>query len=275
MLALKIGDQSLDLNHDISITLKYASPIFNTIGDYTYPFKIPVTVRNVSILGFKHRIENTQSPYREYDAALEMNGVLLLRGKLRILKADASVYEATLFMDKGDFHYRTKNLSLQDIDFGELTFATEELKMDYINSCTGKVYPERNICFPQVLNESYYPEPPEIASLHYFNFYSGGNLYYFADSETRSILVPMLYLRFVLKKVFEHIGYTLDDSFFTSDPAYNSMVLFNAVDCNTLVSGYFSYSKLKLLLNYHLPVMKISDFLSQLELFFQHPFFRQ
>ncbi|MFZ4564349.1 MAG: hypothetical protein ACOYNU_13300, partial [Bacteroidales bacterium] len=61
--------------------------------------------------------------------------------------------------------------------------------------------------------------------------------------------------------------------FFTSDVDYNSMVLYNSVDCNTTETGYFLYDSLRLLFNYHVPRMNINDFFTGLETFFNIRFF--
>ncbi|MDP1624113.1 MAG: hypothetical protein Q8M08_17455 [Bacteroidales bacterium] len=273
MLNLFVNETSLDLSADISITLKFSSPIFNTIGDYTYPFKLPATPLNVSILGFKHRIEKISDPYQVFDACLQWNGVLLLKGTLRIIKAQSDFYEATLFMDKGDFTYRRKNMTLQDVDFGEMTWTGETLKIDYFNDCRGHVFPERNFGFPQIHNPSYFEEPPLDQSNNYFNYYLTGTMYYFGSDDPRTILVPMLYLRFVLDRLFQKLEFNLDDSFFTPDPDFNSLALFNSVDANCTLTGPFNYDKLKVFLSYHVPVISVNEFLTGLENFFNIRFF--
>jgi hypothetical protein len=279
MLTLFVNNTSLDLSKDVSITLKFSSPIFNTIGDHTYPFKLPATPLNVSVLGFKHRIENATDPFQVFDASLEWNGILILKGTLRILKAQSDFYEATLYMDKGDFFYRRKLMTLQDIDYGELEWSNVNEKMAYFNDCRNYSYPERKICFPMILNKSYYETPPNPDPFfEYMNNYLGMNLIPtvaivgFPDS-FRTTLVPMLYFRHVLSLVFEKLEYSLDDSFFATDPDYNKLVIYNNVDCNGLVTGPFNYDVLKVHLGYHVPLMTINEFLSGLEVFFNIRFF--
>jgi len=276
MLSLVVNGTSLDLSQDFSITLKFSSPIFNTVGDYTYPFKIPVTPLNLSTLGFKHRVENSGDPYEEYDASLFYNDLLLLEGILRITKAQTDFYEATLYLNKGDFYYKLKNQSLQDVDFGTMSWTGETLKMDWINSCKNKFYPERNLAFPMLLNKSYFDELPPEPQLQYFNYYDYGTMYYFTPSAQpydRTVIVPMLFLRYVLDKLFEYLQFELDDSFFSSDPDYNALILYNLVDCNTGPTGYFSYDKLKIFLNYHVPRISLKDFFINLETYFNIRFF--
>ena len=273
MLSLIVNETALHLSNDLSITLKFSSPIFNTIGDYTYPFKLPATPLNVSILGYKHRIENSNNPFQVFNAVLEYNGVVILKGTLRILTAQSDFYEATLYMDKGDFVYQKKYLTLQDIDFGEMAWTGETLRMDYFNACRNYVYPDRNFSMPQILNKSYYDELPEDPANHYFNYYLTGTMYYFSNIDPRTTLVPMLYLRFVLTKAFEKFEYQLDDTFFAADPQFNALCIYNNVDANSTVNGPFIYDKLKVLMNYHLPRMTLNDFIGGLETFFNIRFF--
>jgi len=136
-------------------------------------------------------------------------------------------------------------------------------------------YPDRDICFPQILNKTYFEELPANTGLHYFNNYILSLLKTesIGGVTERYIIVPMLYLRFVLKKIFEHQNYAFDDSFFRLDHDFDSLALFNSVDCNGGPYGYFLYPTTKLLLNYHVPRMTINDFFTGLETFFNIRFF--
>ncbi|MCX6266726.1 MAG: hypothetical protein NTW16_05125, partial [Bacteroidetes bacterium] len=275
MLSLLVNNQSLDLSADVSITLKFSSPIFNTIGDYTYPFKIPATSKNIAALGFVHRVENFGNVNKSYDAILLSDGITILKGSLRILKAQADFYEASFYMDKGDFSFKRQKATLQDFDFGTMTFASEGAKLVYMNNCKNTVYPARNFSFPMIQNLSYletYPEPPDRA-LANINDYWYGIMSNVSIDGNRNIHTPMLYLKYVIKTIFDSMDYTYENTFFDSDSVFNSLVLYNSVDCNGLATGYFNYSNLKLLLSYHVPVISLNDFLSGLENFFNIRFF--
>ena len=279
MIALKVDSQPLDMADDFSLTLKFTSPVFNSVGDHSYPFKIPATPRNQKILGWKHRVENAADAFREYDAALEVYGILIQTGSLKIRKASADTYEGTLYMSKGDFFYRLKKDTMQDIDFNApFDFESEEDKIVYINYLADKTYPESPICFPQILNEKYFDDQPSDSRLNYMNWYDSGLIkssYLVGGENTPSVIVPMLYLRYVLEKIFAGIGYEFDDQIFSTDEEFNTLGLFNLVDCNTdfLAAGYFSYPKKEILFNYHVPTMSLNDFLSGIENMFNVRFF--
>ena len=273
MLTLSADGRLLDLPNDISITLKFASPIFNTIGDYSYPFKLPATPRNIEILGYKHRIESASDPFAVFDAIMEWNGTIIVQGTLSILVAQSDVYEACLYMDKGDFFYRKKIMTLQDVDFGSMAWTGETLKINYFNDCRNYVYPERNFCFPQILNKSYYDTMPDDPFSQSFNYYYYGALNYFLEDVDRTILVPMLYFRYVLELVFKKLDYQLDDSFFATDPEFNSLAIYNNVDANCALAGLFNYDVKNVFMNYHTPRMGVNDFLIGIETFFNLRFF--
>ncbi len=276
MLSLKIAGRPVDLPDDFSFTMNLKSPIFGEVGSYSYPFRIPNTPRNAILMGFRHRVENTTDVYKEDEGVFMWNGLNLFQGTVKLKTLNSKSFEGSIFEGEGDFYYSRKYLSLQDVDFGEMVFAGETLKMDYINDCKNRVYPERIVTFPMILNKSYFEKLPPEPVLEYFNYYNGSLIYYFtpsAEPYDRSVIVPMLYLRYILDKIFDHLGFVFDDSFFTSDSDYNSLALFNSVDCNTGETGYFEYDKLRLLFNYHLPRMTINDFFLGLETFFNIRFF--
>jgi hypothetical protein len=250
------------------------SPIFGEVGSYSYPFKLPNTPRNATLLGFRHRVENITDLYHDEKGIFLWNSLNLFQGTVRLKTLTTKAFEGSLFEGVGDFFYERKNASLQDVNFGEMIFEDDTDKFSFINSCTNSVYPAKDMSFPNILNKSYFEELPVNEGLHYFNVYINSLIpKVFSGGSVRTIVVPMLYIRFVLKKIFEHLKYTFDDTFFSSDSDFNSLALFNLVDCNSGTYGYFIYDDLKIYLNYHVPRISFSDFFLGLETFFNIRFF--
>lgn len=275
MLSLSIGGQVVELPPDFSLTMNLKSPIFSEVGSYSYPFKLPYSPRNAIAMGFRHKVASTGDPFKVDQGVFRWNRSQLFAGSVNMKILNSGTFEGNIFEGNGDFNYLRKNYTLQDVDYGELTFASESARLNYMNGCMNTAYPERDICFPKILNKTYFEELPANTGLHYFNNYILSLL----KSESiggiteRYIIVPMLYLRFVLKKIFEQQNYSFDDSFFTLDHDFDSLALFNTVDCNEGEHGYFLYPPDKLLLNYHIPRMSINDFFTGLETFFNIRFF--
>ncbi len=266
MLTIKINENPIEIQSDFSITMNLKSPIFNEPGSYSYPFKIPNTPRNSIQLGFRHRVSNTNNIFQEFSGAILWNGINLFTGTMKIKLVDADSYEGYMLEGNGDFNYQRKKSSLQDIDFGSVEFNTWQEKIEYVNGCLGKFYPERNFCFTQIENKSYFETLPANPVFHYFNYYKDSVIQYYYNGPT--VIVPMLYFKYVLSKLFETLQYKLSDDFFSNDPDFNSLVLFNSVDCNEGNEGFFKYDPTKILLNYHVPRISMNDFLTGLESFF-------
>ena len=275
MLRFKINDQYVDLPEDFSFTMNLKSPIFGDVGSYSYPFKLPASARNKVILGFPNRMENTNDTFKNFDAEIEWNGITIFKGTANLKSTGESGFEGSVYDGSGDLYYKIKGMSLQNIDFsGDYSFATEQAKLDWINIHTNRFYPEVEVGFPQILNKSYFDEMPVDPFLQYFNHYHNDNIQ-LTSSAVNTVIVPMLFLRYILKKIFEAFGFIFDDQFFATDPDYNSLALFNLVDCNSngVGPGFFNYDERKVMLNYHLPRTTLNDFFAGLEKFFNIRFF--
>jgi len=275
MISLKIDNVPVDLPDDFSVTINMKSPVFNDIGSYSYPFQLPKTPKNSIIFGFRHRIPGTGSIYSDFPGTCYWKDIPLFSGTVKINTLTDNAFEVYLLEGNGYFNYHRKNDMLQDVDYGDIIyFANLNEKLAYINACKNTVYPERIMTFPMIHNKSYFDELPADPLMLYFNYYLQSYINSVdPGTSNRMVIVPMLYLRYVLKKIFEHLAYAFDDSFFDTDSSFNSLVLYNSVDCNSGFSGYFQYSDWDLVPNYHVPRISMNDFFSGLESFLNVRFF--
>jgi hypothetical protein len=275
MLTIKISDNPVDIPTDFSFSMNLKSPIFYDLGSTSYPFKLPATPRNNIAFGFRNRIANTNSVYNEFNGSVYWNGILLFSGTTKIKLANSEYFEGYLLEGSGDFNYKRKADTMQDIDYGEISFDDDNQRYNYIKSCIDKVYPERVVGFPRIKNKQYMTTEPTDPDLHYFNQYYYSNLiYYWTLQNNRPLVVPMVYFKHVLAKLFEHLKFSLTDEFFAKDPVFNSLMLYNSVNCNRdneygdPQSSFFSYDLSKLVYNYHVPRMTVNDFITAMESFF-------
>jgi hypothetical protein len=270
MLRLKIAGQYVDLPNDFSFTMNMKSPVFNDIGNFSYPFRIPATARNAIILAFPHRLPNTGNPYRDIDSRFEWNGITLFAGIARLKTVSDKSYEGAVFDGNGDFYYQLKNRQLQQIDMGEMVFSDEATALAYLNSTIPLCYPDVPLACPQVYNENYFDPPTSNSQLKYFNYNYPGMLLQTSNTSERTILVPMLYLRYVLAKLFAGLSYELDDQMFTSHADFNKLVLFNSTCCNNAGVNFperfpSNYSLSHLTFNQHVPRLPVVEFMKGLE----------
>ena len=272
MLSIEVTGQVLDIPKDFTITVDLKNPMFNEIGDYSFPFKLPATPVNKAILGWKSRIENTRSIWEEFSATILWNGLTLFSGQLRSKLCNDLTYEVTLFIERGNFNWEIKNIALNEMDLGHRLFNTEAEGMAFINTCLPLFYPDIELAFPQVRDYTYHDPPEDNVELQDFNHvYPDGYLHKTinGDPATRTILVPMLYLRYILKRICENLGYTLDDQFFSSQRELNNLVVFSSADTNGVVNFglQFMYNQ------FFVPNIQVNVFIAELEKLFNCTFF--
>lgn len=278
MLSLKVNDQVLDLPDNFAITFNKKSPAFHDIGSYSYPFRIQNTLRNASILGFKHRIENATDPYLTFQVTLLWKNNVISSGIMKCQLAGRDYYEGTIYPDSGDFYYDLKNRFLNQFDYGKIEFDTEDDAIDYFNECVDYYHPARKICFPEIFNDVYFEPPTTNSGLTYFNTYflrqgtwDWKLLLLTPERLERTLLMPHLFFKYVIKVLFEGLGYKLVDQVF-NHADYNRLVVFNALSCNDLLEK-IDYLVTSIQFNAHLPNLLIADFIKSVEMLWNVRFF--
>ena len=269
MLSIQIADQPLDLSDDFSVSLNLKSPLFNDVGDYSFPFKVPTTARNMSILGWKNRMASTRNIYETFDGSIRWNWMVLYSGQILIKTASDKTFEGTLYINKGNFNYEVKDLLLNRVDFGMKEFAGDDQGMDYFNWSLTKFYPEVDFAMPQITNLDFYDPQAMNPELQAYNLiFPDGKLHKnTTDGQHRTILVPFLYLKFVLNKLAETFGYRLQDEFFTSSTELSRLVIYHSVNISEVLFGLQQVYYCRFL-----PKVKVSEFISGLEKWFNCSF---
>jgi len=279
MLSIEVNGQSLDIAKDISISLSLKNPMFNEIGDFAFPFKLPASRRNKSILGWKSRIENTRDIHEQFPTSVLWNGIELFSGELRPTLCNDTTYEATLYFERGNFNWQIKDLVLNQIDLGYRTFNTADEAIIFINSCLTQVYPEVELAFPMIQNLVFHDPVEDNVQLQYYNYeFADGKIHRLTDpvnqgiqqgQQFHTIIVPNVYLLHVLKKLCSNLGYTLDDRFFSNQSETKHLVLYSSYNVN----GNFLYGLNFMYNNIYVPKLNVNEFLKGLETFFNCTFF--
>ena len=266
MISIYINDQALELGSDFSIIFNFKSPVFNETGSYSYPIKVPFTPRNAGILNFKHRVENTGDPWQEFPCKILINGRSII-GLFKCTIGNNLTYEGSIYAIDGDFYYSIKDKMLQNYDFGEMIFEDDGSAIDWIQNCFNFYYPDRPCAFPKIEDATYYDPAPIDPSDYTFNsaLYSVGS----------TPIVPFLYLKYVIKKLSDGLGYKLDNRFFDSHIDFNKLVLFNCVNTNSPNGDntFQGYRYNHLYFNFHLPFISVKDFISGIETYWNLRFF--
>lgn len=268
MLTIHIADQQLDLQDDFSVALILKSPVFNDIGDYTFPFKIPSTIKNMSILGWKNRIASSGNIYEIYEGSIRWNGKIMFIGTIKIKAASDKTFEGSLYFDKGNFNYQAKDLVMNSIDYGMMNFETEDDAITYFNWTLTHLYPESDFAMPEIKNDMFFDPPtldPQQQTIN--RLYDDNLLHKTTTSGHRTILIPFFYLKFVLKKITEYLGYELQDEFFSKSTQLSRLVIYNSVNVSEIFFGLQQFYFFR-----NMPNAKLGEFISGLEKWFNCSF---
>lgn len=269
MLSIEVNGIPLDLPKDFSVTLNLKSPLFNSIGDYSFPFKLPATPRNVDLLNWTHRVESNRDPWQFTPGKLLYNGEALFEGTIRIKKAGRDSYEGSLFIEKGNFNWEIKDKLLTDIDFGSIAFENYQQSLDYLNSTLDRLYPLEPIACPEIFNELYFDPPTEDPGMFWYNYADRetGQLSLFTPQNNRTLIVPSLYLKYVLDKVAQAHGYTIEDEFFDRSESLRQLAFYSSYSVN-----YRFWFITTIYFNLLVPKVKISKLITDLEKMFNCSF---
>lgn len=281
MLSLRVNNSVLDLGDTISISWELRSPMFYNAGSRSYPFQFPSTLNNRKILGYRNRIEGTNSIYDELPCALAFNNIDLFHGVLRFTIANKDHYEAVVYQREGDLNYMAQKMMLGDFNYGAFNFGNDSLGLGNANLIYDQdpslwYYPNQLRGYPLICNENYFDPPTDEEARKYYNFRVPP--YYwmsgYTDPSEPYVNIPFVFLRHAFSTVIAGLGYTLNDLLFTSHSDLSKLVIYNSLSNNNLCQE-FTYTMKDCFLNLHLPKITVADFFLALEKYFNARMFVQ
>lgn len=87
MIEIRINGESLDLPEGFSMQVDDSNPIFNDRGSQSLPATVPVTARNVRLLGAPFRLDAASDPNDPATMADVVCGAYLRRGTINVIGA--------------------------------------------------------------------------------------------------------------------------------------------------------------------------------------------
>jgi hypothetical protein len=177
---------------------------------------------------------------------------------------DQQNLEGSIVESDSDFYDKAKILNLNQFNYGEKIFATEIDAMWYLTNSKDSKYPDYPFACPTIYNDLYFDPPTIDPDLQIYNdFHGGARLWTLTTSGDRTIIIPMLYMAFVLSKVASQLGYELTDKLFAPDPELSRLVLYNSFNCNN-----YELPITDLQFNNNVPNLLLIDFIGAIEKYF-------
>ncbi len=237
MLQIKIDNQLVDIS-GISFTWVRKSPIFYPDqGSHSYTFSFPNTVKNNKIFGFPGRLQQYISSSRTFNITISFDGIMIIDDRLIVNRTSQDSIEGYLLTDTGNFNELIKGKLIRDIDFGD-DFPLGDDQQEILDAALGivaKSYPDACCQFPSLFNSVFYgpeneknPDYPGIINLFKAmeGQYAANDIHKDPEKDNIQTLVPMLYLAFVLDKIFSHLGFYAEGDFFL-DTELSELLIYN------------------------------------------------
>lgn len=219
-----------------SISLKFANPLFNDIGSYSFPVTFPARVPVVQkAFGYPVNIESERPGYI---TARIKDGLLDLLGEWQISNVTDNTIEAYFKGGTGGFNQVAGPKLLTDLTYNGVTTPvlipdTRENVLAYMTTLIDSVYPDTDytaFCayLPLAIGEDTLPD------LQFVNPVSWTN-------NTLAFIVPdsgvlhsavYLFVGAVIDYIFTEHNYKIEKNIFSEDPDLKQAVIFNTYNQN-------------------------------------------
>jgi hypothetical protein len=251
------------LDPDTQLEVERTNPFFNEVGEQTLPVTLPDSDHNRAILGYPESLANRQKPSQNIDATIR-DGEYFTACRQAILGAKRKEgIETAFYMNEGAFFGRIPDTRLTTVFAGETIPGITTVQQG-IAFCRNLLFNGHEIYaifpvltkgddddYPKWLNRLEYmksngdyiiSDGSEYPSMFdYFGFYNEFDRTETVDDYTIQVskgyyMTPFIRANYVLRRMFAHFGYTLQETFFETTYPFTDMVFINNTD-DTLANG--------------------------------------
>lgn len=242
MLGIKIKNRFLSLLEDTSLSFQWEFPIALIIdgGDvihsgYTFPIDVPLDSVNREIIGHVNRVDNDGVLMADEYCEVWVQGIMLYKGRATLERSKGN--RASLFMTFNEVKLLA-DTSLSAIDLGGTREigADEATRMAHLKA-TATTPLDHDYVFCPVLNPIFNTDPTGVetsfVSSHLQNEWDP------EDEEFKEVgagyASPFIRVDYLLRRIFQHMGYTLDNQFQITDELkllllYNNYSIYSTFD---------------------------------------------
>jgi len=236
MFSIIVNDQKLETSGlQVNLYLKSTFPFTpdqgQIEGSFAFNGSLPNTPLNKRIFGFPDRLEGVFDLPINMPCKLTINARVWYDALISITTATTLSLNFDLLIGYGSFASLIEGKTLKDLNFPDPIAIGEDQQqiIDFVNAQALLSYPQAKFNFPMIYAPDFYgDENPTY--LDFINLYVGDsfqqNVININGAQNMNTLVPMLYLQYVTKLIFESFGYKPSGTFF-DDPDLAKALLFN------------------------------------------------
>lgn len=219
----------LDLFEETKIPVRLRNPMFNDIGSHSFTFSVPNTLNNRSIFNYSDRVSRIDPSVDLFDFRITYKGVFLYEGRIKITDSDTKGFNCYLQIAEGALYAAMQNITINKLDDTKYTldkatcFDAEYNTGDFH---TGMI---NNVGQAGGVNDIY----NEIIADSKF-LYATDNT---AEPYGYNYPIPFFKVYFLIAKIAEAIGYTIEAPMFDRQPELYNLVVVNASSYNNHITA--------------------------------------
>lgn len=269
MLGIKIKDTFISLYDNTQLNFDIRNPIGiitdaldNIQGGYSFPIDIPLDVINREVIGHVDRLDLDGTLMQQEYCEVWARGLFLMQGKATIKQSSKQLLSghASLFMVFNPVTELT-DVMMTDIDLGGVRTIGADAATRLAHADDTLSDPlDHHYIFAPIYNPVYRAlwdaGFPTAQQRHYQNFWSSDDDAF--DEYAVSGITPFVRLDYLLKRIFAHMGYTLDDQWLTTDEL-KQLLIYNNYNINTHTAAAISSWDETIDLRHHVPLRQALD----------------
>lgn len=286
-LRIDTASGTYDMPSSFGIDVEDTSPIFNEQGSRTVATELPHSARNAKLTKYIYRLDNALSPASDTQVSIH-DGPYRRKGTMNIIQISKKNSTANIGFDESEIYSALSSVSLRSLTglpilqpsggVTDLIHHMNEVMLEKIADpfhvfqiCVSLPSAERygvETFFAEYLNR-------EIYGTSMYDYVLNGKARtetYVINSSIVETKVPAGYgitgflkVSWILNKIFEHFGYTLEDNPFENDPQLSRLVVLNN-SADAIVKGSLNYVDM-------LPDCTVNEFLQALYCRFGNVYF--
>jgi hypothetical protein len=246
-LAIKINGSFVDTHPNTTIRYSFQSPAFGdnvVMGDISQMINLPATATNRKIFEFLNMPEAYQALEANiYDCEVYSNGVKIVSGKFKLKKSSDTEFRGNIIGGMSVLKEMIKEMKLPAIDYGDdITLGANDTQAKhYLVAAAKSGYPTYNIVAPPIKNAGFFGDNFENESFNEeetfsswgfvnnflsdkFADFSGLIPHYNEKTPAVQVFCPLLYLKFVITKIFENYGFSVGGDWY-DDSEISTLIL--------------------------------------------------
>lgn len=144
MIGLKVNGEFLDLDEGTKVRLQMNSPVIDRKifpGEYSFPFRIPATARNLRLTGYRHLPESAGKPDQVVEAVLYVHNVVFNKGFLQTNYSGSPFIDINFIINSSKFSL-IKDVSIRDLEFDgvkDISATKQSIEYNFYNDYIGSV----------------------------------------------------------------------------------------------------------------------------------------